>query len=131
MLAEEAPKTVVDGVLAGLTFVLMLIYSQALAMIALTALAMDGMIKVVLFRLQRAAQQEMIIASGREQSLMIETIRGIRPLRLAGRETLRHAIWQSRLTEAVNGNARSQRLTNWRAINEHISTRSIHRRREL
>nr|WP_306286294.1 ATP-binding cassette domain-containing protein [Sphingomonas sp. Ant20] len=72
-----------------------------------------ALIRIVLFRSQRTAQEEMIIATGREQSVLIETIRGIRSLRLAGRETLRHALWQSRLTDAVNGNVRSQRLTNW------------------
>ena len=113
MLAEDAPATVVDGALAGLTFVLMLVYSQGLALIALTALAIYALIKIVLFRSHRTAQEEMIVATGREQSVLIETVRGIRPLRLAGREALRHALWQSRLTDAVNGNVRSQRLTNW------------------
>lgn len=113
MLAEDAPATLVDGALAGLTFVLMFAYSPVLALVALTALTLYALIRIVLFRPQRAAQEEMIVATGREQSVLIDSVRGIRSLRLAGREALRHGLWQSRLTDAINGNVRSQRLTNW------------------
>jgi ATP-binding cassette, subfamily B, bacterial CvaB/MchF/RaxB len=113
MLAEDAPAALVDGALAGLTFILMLFYSASLTLLALAALTIYMLIKVLLFRAHRAAEEETIVATGREQSALIETVRGIRPLRLAGREAMRHALWQSRLTDAVNGSVRSQRLTNW------------------
>lgn len=113
MLAEDAPASLVDGALAFLTLVLMFVYSAILTLTAITALVLYVIIRISLFRAQRSAQEEVIVATGREQSLLIESLHGIRALRLAGRETLRHAIWQSRMTDAVNGNIRSQRLTNW------------------
>jgi ATP-binding cassette subfamily B protein RaxB len=113
MLAEDAPATLVDGALAVLTLALMFIYSSVLSLVSLTALAIYALIRAALFAPQRHAQEEVIIATGREQSVLIESLHGIRALRLAGREVLRHAVWQSRMTDAVNGNIRSQRLTNW------------------
>lgn len=113
MLAEDAPATLVDGALAFLTFCLMFVYSPLLSVVAVVALGVYAAIRIVLFTSQRRAQEEVLVATGREQSVLIESIQGIRALRLAGRETLRHALWQSRMTDAVNGNVRSQRLTNW------------------
>ncbi len=113
MLAEDAPATLVDGALAFLTLVLMFVYSATLSLCAITALVIYAVIRISLFRAQRSAQEEVIVAGGREQSVLIESLHGIRALRLAGRETLRHALWQARMTDAVNGNIRSQRLTNW------------------
>ncbi len=113
MLAEDAPATLVDGALAFLTLALMFVYSTTLSLCAITALVIYALIRISLFRAQRSAQEESIVAGGREQSVLIESLHGIRALRLAGRETLRHALWQSRMTDAVNGNIRSQRLTNW------------------
>ena len=113
MLAEDAPATIVDGALALLTLVMMFAYSGVLTLIAIIALAVYTILRIALFQSQRDAVEEMIVASGREQSVLIETLRGIRSLRLAGREALRHSLWQSRMTDAVNGSIRSQRLTNW------------------
>lgn len=113
MLAEDAPAVVVDGVLAALTLSLMFVYSSTLSLVAITALVVYATARAVLFGPQRRAQEEVIVASGREQSVLIESLQGIRALRLSGSEALRHAVWQSRMTDAVNGNIRYQRLTNW------------------
>ncbi len=113
MLAEDAPATLVDGVLAALTLGLMILYSAKLAAVALIALTIYALARVALFGPQRRAEEGVLVAVGREQSVLIESVQGIRPLRLAGRESLRLAVWQSRMTDAVNGQVRSQRLANW------------------
>ncbi len=115
MLAEDAPSAVVDGALASLTLVMMFVYSGTLALVSLTALTIFASVRIILFYPQQAAQEAMIAAGGREQSVLIETIRGIKPLRLAGRESLRHSLWQGKLTDAVNGSIRYQRLVNWQS----------------
>jgi ATP-binding cassette subfamily B protein RaxB len=116
MLAEDAPAVMVDGALASLTLLLMFLYSPLLSAVSTLTLILYAAIRGILFRLQRNAQEEAIIASGREQSTLIESIHGMRALRLSGRETLRHAVWQSRMTEAVNGTVRFQRLANWQTV---------------
>ena len=113
MLAEDAPATLVDGALASLTLLLMFLYSARLSIVAVGALGLYAVARLALFAPQRRAQEEMIVAAGREQSVLIESLSGIRALRLAGRESVRHAVWQTRMTDSVNGNIRWQRLTNW------------------
>lgn len=115
MLAEDAPAAIVDGALAAVTFILMVVYSPMLAILALAALALFATVKIALFSAQRSAQEEVIVATGREQSVLIESLQGIPALRLSGSEVRRHAVWQSRMTDAVNGSIRVQRLANWQS----------------
>jgi ATP-binding cassette, subfamily B, bacterial CvaB/MchF/RaxB len=62
---------------------------------------------------QREAREAAIITHGKEQSTLIETLRGMTTLRLFGREMLRHAFWQTRLTDAVNSDVRLARIGIW------------------
>lgn len=112
MLAEDGPAAVVDGLLATLTLLLIMVYSPVLAAFPALALLFYALIKTAMFRAQRAAQDEMIVAASQEQSVLIETLRGISALRLTGQEGLRHSFWQSRMMRAVNGNVRFQRFAN-------------------
>lgn len=116
LLTEDAPAALVDGALALLTLLLMFVYSPTLSIVSLTALALYAGMRWALFGAQRRAQEETIVAGGREQTILIESLHGIRALRLAGRETLRHALWQSRMTESVNGNVRFRRIANWQTV---------------
>lgn len=113
LLTKGAVAAVVDGLLAVLTLVLMFFYSPVLSVITIVAFAFYVIIRLISFRFEREAQESVIVASGKEQTTLIETLRGITTLRLFGSETLRHALWQSRLTDSVNGNVRVSRIAIW------------------
>lgn len=115
MLTTGAIAALVDGMMAILTLGLMLWYSPSLAAVALIAFALYGIVRGISFSFEREAIEASIIAGGKEQSTLIETLRGITTLRLFGRETLRHALWQTRLTDAVNANVRVSRIGIWQA----------------
>lgn len=114
LLAEDAPAAIVDGMLVILTLIVMTFYSGMLVAVVCLALSILLGVRIFLFRAQEAAQEEMLIAAGREQSVMIETLRGIRSLRLSGQESLRHALWRSRMTESVNATINHNRFENFR-----------------
>lgn len=113
MLTQGAVAALVDGAMAVLTLALMVWYSPLLAFIALIAFALYGLVRLVSFAIEREAQEAAIITSGKEQTMLIETLRGMTTLRLFGRETLRHALWQTRLTDAVNADVRVARIAIW------------------
>lgn len=115
-LTEGAVGVGVDGTLAIFTFALMLFYSPALALISLVAFALYGIVRIVSFAAQRAAQEDAIMLSGREQSTLIESLRGIVTLRLFNRETARHALWQTRLTDSVNASVSLARIGVWQNV---------------
>ena len=115
LLTESAAAALIDGVLAILTFALMLAYSPLLTMIPLASLVFYATFRWLTLPAERRAQNERIAAMGREQSTMIETLRGIVTLRLAGRETIRHAVWQNRLSEALGATYAHERIRLWQA----------------
>ena len=115
LLTESAAAALIDGLLAVLTFALMLAYSPLLTLIPLVSLLIYGAFRAATLPAERRNENERIAAAGREQSAMIETLRGIVTLRLAGRETIRHAVWQNRLTEALSANFAYERIHVWQA----------------
>lgn len=115
LLTQGAVAALVDGVMAIFTLAVMFYYSPLLAFIAIIAFALYAVARLVSFSFQREAQEASIITAGKEQTTMIETLRGMVTLRLFGRETLRHAFWQTRLTDSVNANIRLSRIGIWQS----------------
>lgn len=115
-LTQGAIAALIDGVLALLILAVMLFYSVKLALVALLAFALYALVRAVSFSFQRTAQEEAIIAAGKEQSVMVESVRGIVTLRLMGRETARHSMWQSRLTDSVNASIQLGRVGIWQQV---------------
>jgi ATP-binding cassette subfamily B protein RaxB len=115
LLSEGIAATLVDGVLALTTLVIMFFYSAKLALVAITAFFLYFVVRLVSFSLERRAQEGSIIAHGKEQTALIETIRGIQTFRLYNRESMRHSMWQTLLTDAVNANIRVSRVGIWQS----------------
>jgi ATP-binding cassette subfamily B protein RaxB len=115
ILSQGAVGAIVDGVMAGLTLALMFWYSPLLAFIALAAFALYGIVRLISFAFEREAQEASIITHGKEQTTLIESLRGMTTLRLFGRETLRHALWQTKLTDALNADVRFARIHIWQS----------------
>lgn len=114
-LTEGAAGAIIDGSLAVFTLVLMFFYSVTLACVAIAAFGLYSIVRALSFAAQRTAQEESIAASGKQQSTMIESLRGITTLRLFNRETTRHALWQTRLTDATNANVSLSRINIWQS----------------
>lgn len=114
-LTQGAVGAIIDGMLAIFTLALMFFYSPALAFVALVAFALYGIVRMLSFAAQRAAQEEVIVTTGKEQSMMIESLRGIVTLRMFNRETARHAQWQTRLTDSVNATVSLARVNIWQS----------------
>jgi ATP-binding cassette, subfamily B, bacterial CvaB/MchF/RaxB len=113
MLTQGAVGSLIDGVMAVLVLALMFWYSALLACISLTAFLLYGVVRLISFSLEREAREASIVSRGREQTMLIETLRAITTLRLFGSETLRHALWQTRLSDAVNADVRLARVGIW------------------
>ena len=113
LLTESAAASVVDGLLAVLTLVLMAVYSVPLAVVAAVAGGLYALFRALTLPAERRAENERIVAAGKEQGTMIESLRGIVTLRLAGRETMRHAVWQNRLSESLGAGYAHERVKAW------------------
>lgn len=112
-MTEGAVATILDGAMALMTFALMMFYSPALATVSVISPVLYGLLRLSTFGLQRRAQNDLIVAGGKEQTTMIESLRGIITLRLFNREAMRHAFWQSRLSELTNAQISLSRVNAW------------------
>lgn len=112
-MTEGAVGTMLDGILAILILGIMFYYSPLLSLVAISAFAIYGLVRIASFSIQRSAQEEAIMTMGREQTTMIESLRGIVTLRLFNRESQRHALWQTRLTDAMNAEVGLARVSGW------------------
>ncbi len=112
-LTQGAAAAIIDGLLAILVVAVMFFYSATLTLVALVAFALYALVRFVSFSFQREAQEETIVAGAKEQSMMIESIRGIITLRLFNRESARHAQWLTRLTDAINADVNLARIGIW------------------
>lgn len=113
LITQNAVATLIDGVLAILTLGVMFFYNVQLTILALAAFALIVLVRLISFPLQRAAQEAALVAAGREQSTMIESLRGIVTLRLFNREAPRLSMWQNKLIDSLNANFSLSRVGIW------------------
>lgn len=112
-LIQSAPLALIDGSLSILTLVMMLVTAPLLALVTLLGLMVYAVLRLILLREERLREADYVKALGREQGALIETLRGMVTLRLAGREAMRHAFWQNRLTDALGARYLHERVKAW------------------
>lgn len=101
---------VLDGVMTLITLSMMMIYSPPLASIAILAMLLYGTGRWATYAPFKAASHEIIVKSAKTQTHFLETVRGIKPIRLFQREAERRAAWIFLLVDQVNANLRSQKM---------------------
>lgn len=106
-------EAILDGVMALATGAMMLIYSWKLALIVGLAGALYGVLRLVLYRPLRQAQEEQISHAARQQSNFLETVRGIQSVKLFNRQVQRRGVYENLLVDNFNAGIRVQRLGIW------------------
>jgi ATP-binding cassette subfamily B protein RaxB len=101
LLSQGLVAALVDGVMAVLTLVMILVYSPILAAVVLAALLVHVAIRLGGYRVLRVREEAAIEAGAREASTFIETARAIQTIRLFGREAEREALWQGKHATAT------------------------------
>jgi ATP-binding cassette, subfamily B, bacterial CvaB/MchF/RaxB len=99
-----------DGLLAVLTLAMMLIYSPMLAALAVIAVLLYLALRLAWYRPLYRATEEQIVRSANLSSHYLETIRGIRAIKLFGRHAERRGAWQTLLVQETNASLTTQKL---------------------
>jgi len=110
MITEGFVSGLIDGVMALTTLVMMYFYSPLLGSIALAAWFFYLFIRLLFYRPYRRAQEDRITSQARENSMFMETIRGITSIKLLAGESEREIAWQGRLADYINASIRADRL---------------------
>lgn len=101
-LTTSFVEAFIDGLMALVTLGMMLLYSWKLALLTLLAVAVYLGLRAVAFMPVRSGTEQQLIASAQQQSHLLESIRGIQSIKVAGRENTRHAGYLNRMNDTVN-----------------------------
>ena len=103
-------EALIDGVMALATLAMMLVYSPKLAAVAVAAAVLYTLLRVALYAPVRQATEEQIVRGARQQSHLLESVRGMQSIKLLGREDHRGATWQNLVVDDFNAGIRVKRL---------------------
>lgn len=103
-------EAIVDGFMSITIFLTMLAYSAKLTFITLLALSIYFVVRTMLLGPLRNASNEYVSSASIQQSFLIETIRGVRSIKLFDNQVSRTGRWLNLAVETSNRNVTRQRL---------------------
>jgi ATP-binding cassette, subfamily B, bacterial CvaB/MchF/RaxB len=109
-ITTEVVEAVLDGLLAGITLAIMFVFAPVLTAIVLAGAALYALLRWVFYTPLRQASAEAIVWSARRDSHFLETLRGIKTIKLFNGQEGRRARWLNLLIESVNRQITTQNL---------------------
>ncbi|QBL42226.1 peptidase domain-containing ABC transporter [Stenotrophomonas sp. ASS1] len=95
-------EAIIDGMMAIATVMMMILYSWKLAMISLASISVYAVARMLSFNALKLGTEQQLIASARQQSHLLESIRGIQSIKVAGRESTRRSRYLNLINDTVN-----------------------------
>ncbi|WP_431264434.1 peptidase domain-containing ABC transporter [Roseateles chitinivorans] len=110
-LSNSFVEAFVDGFMALAMLIIMSYYSLWLTAVVMVSIAIYGAARWLAFRPLREATEEQIVMSAREQSLLLESVRGVRAIKLFNHEQERRARWLNAVVDSMNRGVAAQKIT--------------------
>lgn len=104
LLTTGLVAVVIDGLMAIITLVVMFFYDVKLTFIVIGVVTLYALLRYVLYRPIRLLTEESIVASAKENSHFMESVRAIQTIKLFEKESDRQNSWQNSLANAMNKN---------------------------
>lgn len=104
-------SSILDGVMVIITLGMLFIYNVKLAWLVLALLTAYTAIRWISFRPFRQANEDQITASARAQTQLLESIRGVKAVKLNNKQEIRVAAYANALVESTNKGIAIQRLS--------------------
>ncbi|MNS01959.1 Toxin RTX-I translocation ATP-binding protein [compost metagenome] len=102
VLTRGVVAALIDGVMAVVAIVIMLVYSPTLTGVVVGAVAINFALAFAIFPVLKARREEQIIESAREQSHLMESVRAATTIKVMGREAERESAWRNLFANAIN-----------------------------
>ena len=110
LLTTGLVAVVIDGLMALITLVVMFLYDVKLTLIVIAVVTLYALLRYCLYRPIRLLNEEAIIASAKENSHFMESVRAAQTIKLFEQESERQGQWLNRLADAMNKNIQ---ITRW------------------
>ena len=101
-LTTSFVEAIIDGLMTVVTLALMLVYSWKLALVTLVAVGLYLVIRTVAYRPVRDRTEKHLVAAAKQQSHLLESLRGMQSLKIAGHEPQRRATYDNLMVDTVN-----------------------------
>jgi ATP-binding cassette subfamily B protein RaxB len=108
-LSQSVVGVLIDGVMALIMLVVMIVFSPLLAVIVLLSSALLVGVTLLIYPHLRRTQEEAIYARALENSHVIESIRASTTVKLFGREAEREASWSNLFSDVIEADLGHQR----------------------
>ncbi|HEX8405547.1 MAG TPA: peptidase domain-containing ABC transporter [Duganella sp.] len=109
-LTTDLVEILLDGLMSAITLTVMLIYAPDLALIVLAGGILYALVRALSYSTLRNAQAESIIWGARRDSHFLETLRGIKTIKLFNAQGARQTHWINLLVQTVNCQVTTQQL---------------------
>ncbi|MGV2293299.1 peptidase domain-containing ABC transporter [Trinickia sp. YCB016] len=109
-LTSSFLTAILDGLMAIVTLVMMLVFSRVLGCVALCTMTLYGLGRWAWYNPLRSATAEQIVHSTKQQTHILETVRGMKTIKLFMRQSERRAAWLSLFVDQINAGLRTQKL---------------------
>ena len=103
-------EAMLDGIMAVALAAMMLIYSWQLSLVVFAATFLYGVLRIIRYRPLRDSTEDHIVCAARQESNLLETLRGMQSLKLFNRQDQRVAGYQNLMVETFNADIRIQKL---------------------
>ncbi len=113
LLGTAVVEALFDGLLAIVTLVLMAIYSTVMTSIALAAVAVYLLLRVLWYQPLYNATEEAIVRGAVTATHFLESIRGVRAIKLFCRQAERRNAWLALFSGETNAQLRISKLRIW------------------
>ena len=110
-LTTSFVEAIIDGLMAVVTLGMMLLYSWKLALVTLLAVALYLGLRALAYRPVRDGTEQQLVKAAKQQTHLLESIRGIQSVKVAGCEPVRQATYATLMHDTVNQDVRLARLT--------------------
>jgi ATP-binding cassette subfamily B protein RaxB len=109
-ITTAAIEALLDGLMAVVALIVMVVYAPQLAGIVVAAVVAYGLLRWALYAPLREAAAERLVMAAKETTHFLETLRAITPIKLFGREEERFARWQNLVVDVQNRDVRTAKL---------------------
>ena len=110
VLTSAFVEALFDGLMVILTLVMMFIYNPTLAWISIVAVSLYLALRLIWYRPLYLATEEQIVRGANLSTHFLETIRGMRTIKLFSRQGVRRGTWQTLLINETNASLTIQKL---------------------
>ena len=110
-LTNNFIEAVLDGLVSIFVLAVMFFYSRKLALIVIVSVLLYVALRNLAYLPLRRSMEEQIMRLSKQQTYLIETLRGIRTIKVLGREDSRKTRWMNLLAGATNAQVATEKLS--------------------